>query len=154
QYVIERQHQGMINSLLAMRMMKGRFVDDPNVAVNGQSLIDPEQAFYRGDSQRGIMGGTYMALSTDVERGVVGEPGMPYNLLLNRAKPFVPFFVLRQSQFPAMLDVQLVLGLVQMMWDRAEPNGYFPYVTDNTLPGTPSHQVLMHVAIGDQQVTP
>jgi hypothetical protein len=53
-----------------------------------------------------------------------------------------------------MLDIQLVLGIVQMMWDRSEPNGYCHRVTDNVFPNTPAHNVLMHVAIGDQQVTP
>jgi hypothetical protein len=153
-YIVERQHQGQINQLLAMRMMKGRFVDDPLVQVNGQSIIDPNLAFYRGDSQGGIMGCAYMALSTDVTRGLLGEGGMPYNLLLNRAKPFEPFFALLRSQYDSMLDIQLVLGIVQMMWDRSEPNGYCHRVTDNVFPNTPAHNVLMHVAIGDQQVTP
>ena len=41
-----------------------------------------------------------------------------------------------------------------MLWDRSEPDGYAPYITDNPLPGTPSHNVLLNVAIGDHQVTP
>src|SRR5262249_41963469 len=46
------------------------------------------------------------------------------------------------------------LGAVQMLWDRSEPDGYVPYITENTLPNTPPHNVLLHVAIGDHQVTP
>jgi hypothetical protein len=152
--IIGRQHQGMINSLLAMRMMLGRFVDDPNIQFGGKSAIDPSEGFYRGDSQGGIFGGTYMAITTDVRRGMLGEPGMPYNLLLNRSVDFNPFFVIMMTQFETGRDIQLVLGLVQMMWDRTEPNGYVPYITNNTLPNTPSHNVLIHVAIGDQQVSP
>jgi hypothetical protein len=41
-----------------------------------------------------------------------------------------------------------------MLWDRIEPNGYAPYITENMPPGTPSHNILLHVAIGDHQVTP
>ena len=41
-----------------------------------------------------------------------------------------------------------------MLWDRTEPDGYAPYIAENMLPGTPSHHVLLHVAIGDHQVTP
>jgi len=40
------------------------------------------------------------------------------------------------------------------MWDRTEPNGYLPYISENMLPGTPKHDVLLHVAIGDHQVSP
>ena len=42
-------------------------------------------AFYRGDSQGGILGATFMTICTDVTRGLLGEPGAPYSLLLNRS---------------------------------------------------------------------
>jgi hypothetical protein len=41
-----------------------------------------------------------------------------------------------------------------MLWDRGEADGYAEHMTDHPLPGTPSHQVLMHVAFGDHQVSP
>ena len=52
-----------------------------------------------------------------------------------------------------LVDLQLVLGLYQMLWDRTEPAGYAPYIRTDTLPGTPPHEVLLPVAIGDHQVT-
>jgi hypothetical protein len=152
--VVDRQHQGMVNSLLAMRMMKGRFWKDPAVQFGGVSAIDPTHCYYRGDSQGGIFGVTYMALSTDVTRGLLGEPGMPYNLLLDRSVDFGPFFSLLNVSFPLRRDQQMVLALAQMTWDRTEPTGYAPYVVGETLPDTPPHEILIHVAIGDHQVTP
>jgi hypothetical protein len=152
--IVDRQHQGLLNALLAMRMMKGRFYKDPAVMFNGKSAIDPSEVYYRGDSQGGIFGTTYMALSTDVTRGMLGVPGMPYNLLLNRSTDFEPFFVGLKIVYKNARDIQIALGLVQMLWDRTEPDGYAPYITENTLPGTPKHEVLLHVAIGDHQVTP
>jgi len=151
---IDRQHQGMINSLLAMRMMRGAFAKDPAVTFNGKSVIDTSVGFYRGDSQGGIFGTSYMALSTDVTRGLVGEPGMSYNLLLNRSKDFDPFFGALQLVYANGRDIQLGLAVVQMLWDRTEPNGYAPYINENMLPNTPKHEILIHAAIGDQQVTP
>ncbi len=151
---VDRQHQGMINSLLAMRMMSGRFVTEPEVQYNGASAIDPTLRFYRGDSQGGIFGVSYMALSTDVTRGLLGEPGMPYSLLLNRSVDFAPFFLLLKGAYQTSRNMQVVLGLLQMLWDRTEPCGYAPYLHGNPLPGTPDHEVLLHVAIGDYQVTP
>jgi hypothetical protein len=95
-----------------------------------------------------------MALSTDVTRGLLGEPGMPYNLLLNRSADFDPFFTLLQFNYQGGYSIQIVLGLTQMLWDRTEPNGYAPYISENMLPNTPAHQILIHAAIGDHQVTP
>ncbi len=152
--IVERQHQGMINALLAMRMMKGRMVRDPNLQFDGKSVIDPTRCHYRGDSQGGIFGTTYMAITTDVTRGLLSVPGAPYSLLLDRSKDFIPFHFLVGLPYSDDLDTQIILGMVQMLWDRSEPNGYIPYIVDNPLPGTPKHEVLLHVAIGDQQVTP
>ncbi len=153
--VVDRQHQGHINKLLAMRMMKGRFKDDPNVQFDGKSAIDPTQGcFYRGDSQGGIFGGTYMGISTDVTRGLLSVPGAPYSILLDRSVDFTPFHFLLGLPYDTDHDVHLVQGLVQMLWDRTEPSGYLPYVTKDMLPNTPKHEVLIHVAIGDFQVTP
>jgi len=95
-----------------------------------------------------------MALSTDVTRGLLGEPGMPYNLLLNRSTDFGPFFVILKVTYHSARAIQLGMGVLQMLWDRTEPNGYAPYINENMLPGTPKHEILMHVAIGDHQVTP
>jgi hypothetical protein len=41
-----------------------------------------------------------------------------------------------------------------MLWDRGEAGGYAQHMTTHPLPGTPPHQVLMHVAFGDHQVAP
>lgn len=151
---VDRQHQGILNSLLAMRMMSGRFVEDPQVQVNGQSIIDPTRRFYRGDSQGGIFGTTYMSVSTDVTRGLVSVPGMPYTMLLDRSTDFGPFFTFLRSAYRESRNIQLVEGLLQMLWDRTEPNGYAPYLRENMLPNTPAHDLLIHVAIGDYQVSP
>ncbi len=152
--LVGRQHQGVLNELLAMRMMKGRFTRDPHVQVNGKSAIDPTRAYRRGDSQGGIFGGTYMSLSTDVTRGLLGVTGAPYSLLLDRSADFSGYKFLLRGNYATATDVQIILGLIQITWDRTEPNGWIPYVRENMHPGTPPHEVLMHVAIGDHQVTP
>jgi hypothetical protein len=151
---VGRQHQGLLNSLLAMRMMKGSFWKDPQVQFGGHSAIDPTLCFYRGDSQGGIFGGAYMGISTDVTRGLLSVTGAPYSILLSRSADFGVFFFLLGSTYPTGFDVQVVQGLVQMLWDRTEPNGYLPYITDSPLPGTPAHHVLIHDALGDRQVSP
>ena len=151
---VDRQHQGILNQLLAMRMMKGRFTRDSHVQIDGKSAVDPTRAHYRGDSQGGIFGGTYMSLSTDVTRGLLGVPGMPYTLLLDRSSDFSGYKFLLRAAYPSAVDAQLVLALMQLWWDRTEPNGWVPYIRTDMHPGTPSHEVLLHVAIGDHQVSP
>lgn len=147
--VIDRQHQGMLNSLAAMRMMLTSFAADETYG----SLIDASEGYYLGISQGGIYGPTYMALSTDVTRGCMGVPGMPYNVLLSRSVDFDVFFDIVRASFSDSRDHMLLLNYTQMLWDRIEPTGYVPHVRDDLFPGTPSHEVLIRAAVGDHQVT-
>jgi hypothetical protein len=155
----ERQIQGMVNQLLVMRMMKGRIAKDGIKDAAGNYLLDPawidnSVRGYRGDSQGGIMGGTYMSISTDVTRGLLGEPGTPYNLLLNRSVDFAAYEILLRAGFGynAVYTQQMLAG-IQMSWDRAEPSGFVQHMSDDLLPNTPAHHVLIHAARGDHQVT-
>ena len=152
--VVDRGQQGILNALLAMRMVSGGLAKDPLLQYKNGPMIKADERYYHGNSQGGIFGSTYMALTTDVQRGMLGVPGMPYSLLLHRSKDFIdPFFTLLKNAFPDPIDLQLVLSMYQMLWDRTEPVGYTPYIRENMLPGTPAHEVLLPVAIGDHQVS-
>jgi hypothetical protein len=144
--VVDRQHQGFVNALLAMRMMMGGMGSDPNLQMNGKSILDPTQRFYRGDSQGGIFGTTYMSITTDVTRGLLGEPGMPYTLLLDRSADFSGFKLLLGGTFHNGLDQRLAQAYMQLVWDRTEPDGYAEMLA-------PNHRVIIDTAIGDHQVT-
>ena len=144
--VVDRQHQGFINALLAMRMMMGGMQNDPNLQMNGKTIIDPTQRFYRGDSQGGIFGTTYMSISTDVTRGMLGEPGMPYTILLDRSADFSGFKLLLNGSYPDARDDRLMQAYMQLVWDRTEPDGYAEMLS-------PMHSVIINSAIGDHQVS-
>ena len=154
QHVVDRTHQGYINELLAMRMMMGKMATDPQTMPAGKPTIDPAHRFYRGDSQGGIGGGVYMAISTDVTRGLLDNTGAPYDLLLSRSVDFSPFFLVLKGIYTDPAQLQLGINLIQQFWDNAEPDGYIAYISENMLPNTPSHNVLIHDGLGDQQVTP
>ena len=55
--------------------------------------------------------------------------------------------------YPKVIDRQLWLSQIQLLWDRGEANGYAHHMTGDPLPDTPRHTVLMHVAFGDHQVS-
>lgn len=149
----ERLVQGIVNALSAMRLMLGAFGNHPDLLVDGRSVVDTSAGFYTGDSQGGIFGGTYMAITTDVERGILGVPGQPYNLLLNRSVDFDPYLTFARMAYRDGVDIQLVLNYLQQLWDRAEPGSYTRHIMNDPLPGTPTHQVILQAAIGDHQVT-
>jgi hypothetical protein len=106
---------------------------------------------YYGNSEGGIMGGAFTALSTDTTRSVLGVPGMDYDVLLDRSADFTPFLVPLNSSYPTRAEQQIGFDLIQMLWDRAEADGYAEQMTGG-LPGTPPHQVLLEEGFGDHQV--
>jgi hypothetical protein len=145
----DRLHQGFLNHLLLLRMMKTTFAEDE---MFGQ-YIKADEAYYHGISQGGIMGPVVLATSPDIERGALGVMGQPYSFLLFRSVDFDQFLVVIHALYPDYRMNQLLIGMAQMLWDRVEPNGYSHHVTENTLPGVNEKDVLMRVAIGDHQVT-
>lgn len=146
--MFDRLQQSQLNHLVAMRAMMNGLAKSSEYA----DLLDESERYYYGASQGGIFGGTYMAITTDVTRGVLDVMGQPYHLLLLRSKNFDTYEAVMRLAFGDDRDIVMGLALAQMLWDRSEPNGYTSYIQDNPLPGTEAHQVLMRVAVGDHQV--
>jgi hypothetical protein len=127
------------------------FASHPAFQAAGVPLIDlARRLVYDGNSLGGIMGGALTAVAQDFSRAVLGVPGMNFSTLLNRSADF-PVALIRAT-YPDGIDQQLTFSLIQMLWDRAEADGYAHHMTTDPLPGTPAHRVLLHVAFGDQQV--
>lgn len=164
----DRAQQGFLNFLYL-----GRALIHPEGAVAhaafqddaGTPLLDIDELFYNGNSQGGIMGGALTALAPDFTKSVLGVPGMNYSTLLNRSvdwegdfidptNPGIPAYAsFNYNAYPDKVGQQLVFALLQMLWDRAEGNGYAHHMTSDPYPNTPPHQVLLEVAFGDYQVT-
>lgn len=168
--LVDRSQQGFVNFMFLGRAMihnrgfssSPAFRFGPPAAQT--SVIDTQRLYYDGNSQGGILGGSLVALAPDLERGVLGVPGMNYSSLLRRSVDFAPYaegdFVGAgdtdaglYDNYPSELERPLILGLLQMLWDRGEMNGYAHHLSGDPLENTPDHEVLMQVAFGDHQVS-
>jgi hypothetical protein len=152
----DRLQQAHLNFQFLARLLK-----DPNgfganpafqVGTPAASAVVSGQVFYNGNSQGGIMGGPATAISKEWTRAVLGVPGMNFSTLIPRSIDFDPFLALLQGSYPDERVRTLGLALIQTLWDRGEANGYALHLTDDPLPGTPAHKVLLIEAFGDHQV--
>jgi hypothetical protein len=163
----DRSQQGFVNFLYLGRALAHPGGLASNAAFQDSDhrpLIKTNELFYDGNSQGGIMGGALASLQVDATRIVLGVVGMNYSTLLNRsvdwegplvdpANPDLPSYSsVLYTMFPNKMEQQLVMAFIQILWDRAEADGYAQHMTSEPLPNTPAHQVLMHVAFGDFQV--
>ena len=169
----DRMQQGLVNFMMLGRAMlhpeglasKSAFkldTDNNPLTDNSVSVIDTSgfpnnRLKYLGISQGGIMGGALIALTPDADRGVLDVPGMNYSTLLRRSVDSDNYFKLPlvglYANYTDKSELPVLLSLVQLLWDRGEANGYALNMTDDPLPNTPPHDVLMRVAFGDHQVS-
>ena len=154
--VPDRLQQAMLDELFLGRLMTAPQGFDSSPAFRGGNgdvgLIDPAQLSYLGYSQGGILGGALTAVSNEFTRAVLGVGAMNYSVLINRSTDGQAFLQIMNQAYPDKLDQQLIFSLIQMLWDRGDPDGYAQHMTSDPLPGTPPHQVLIQEAFGDHQV--
>jgi hypothetical protein len=169
QKLTDRMQQGFVNMIYLGRAMLNpggfdtdvtAFQLDPdggggNPPVN---VLDPAQGLYwEGISQGAIMGGALTALEPDLSQSVLDVTGMNYSTLLRRSSDSGQYLEIPgaglYSNYPNQLERPLILSLMQLLWDRGEANGYAEHMTDDPLPGTPAHHVLLQLAYGDHQVS-
>jgi len=159
----DRLQQGMLDGLYLGRLLINddgfisdkAFRRDDTGPVDGTNppVIDTSNLYYNGNSQGAIFGGALTAVAPDFTRASLGVGGMNYSILLNRSVDFDTYAAVLNPSYPDELSQQLLLSMVQMLWDRGESNGYANVVTDNPLPDTPAHELLMNIGVGDHQVS-
>ncbi|KAF0811220.1 hypothetical protein A167_00252 [Alcanivorax sp. S71-1-4] len=155
----DRSQQGILNFMYLAELLRHEdgFASHPAFQHNGNVVFQTglDEVFYDGNSQGGIIGGALVATAPNVHRGVLGVPGANYSLLLQRFGPFAERFgVIFYPAYPDKLDQSLVFALMQMLWDRAENNGYLSHFAGRYLPNTEQDKrILLHGALGDHLVT-
>lgn len=144
----DRSHQGMLNQVFLAKLMMGDFRNNEVFNFGGQSVLDPSRRYYWGISQGGILGGMFLAVSDEIDKGHLGVPGSPYPLLLARSVDFDTYFDIIKFRYRNPIDRIMVLSFIGLLWDRAEPSGYLNLVARN-----PNKRALFDYALGDAQVT-
>lgn len=156
-FLTDKIHQGLVNHLAVVRMLKGSFLQETDgrfTRPDGSPVYDPSKIYYYGISQGGTMGSVMMSIQKDITRGVLGVPGAGFSFLLTRATLFVesmglPIIWMYEND---MRDFLAMMGLVQVAFDPVDAVNFLHRVTENTFPDTPPHRVLIHVAREDAQV--
>jgi hypothetical protein len=151
----DRLQQGLLDQLYLGRLMlhPQGLASHTAFQEGGQPYFDTSELLWDSNSQGGIMGGALTALAPDYVNGVLGVPGMNYSVLLRRSVDWDTYSAILYPRYPRERERPLILGLLQMLWDRGESNGYAHHIVGDPLPNTPDHNVLLHVALGDHQVT-
>lgn len=151
---VDRVQQAMVNQMAVARAAKTTL---PEVAAfrseAGGAYFDPSAVYYYGISLGGILGGTYLAIAPDVDRGVLSVGGAGFSMLMHRARPFAPFLGIIESQVNSPLDALKFVSLSQLTLDRIDPMTFAHHLTSDPFEGSSAdRRQLLQVGIGDAQV--
>jgi len=154
----DRLQQAQVNFLILAHYAKTRLKDLPELQYMGKPIIDGKEVYYFGLSQGGIEGGTFLALSPDVDRGALNVPGGVYSLMLPRSVDFTMLKGLLDGNYPIQRDQQLMMSALQSYWDFSDPITFAPHHLSDTLPGLDGkplspRRLVMQESIGDAQVS-
>ena len=151
----DRLAQGIVNELFLARVMyhPDGFGTNADFQNSGQSVLRTDHVYYMGASQGGIMGGALTAVSPDFIQSSLLVGAMNYSNLLPRSVDFDLYAGILYPNYPNEMSRPLLFGLMQMLWDRSEPNGYAHRMTDNPPPNTPKHNITLIIALGDHEVS-
>jgi len=150
----ERLHQGYVEFLAAERMVAGGMAAHEVLTSGGVSLVDPERRYFYGISQGAILGGGYATWNPDISRAALQVGGAPFSLILTRSWNFDPFLQILEVQYDDWIDISLLMGLFQQLWDPGESGGWSNFMdgasVDDTTPPT---DYLLQTGIGDTSVS-
>lgn len=150
--ITDRLQQSHVNAQVMTRLFRTKIKDDAVMMINGKPVTDGVESYYFGISNGGIQGGTFMALSPDIVRGVLNVPGCEWSLMIYRSTQFLPLYPLLNAILPDPLDRQLVVAASQTEWDHSDPASFAAHLIKDPLPGSPAKRIILQESIGDAQV--
>jgi len=150
--VMEVLEQGLVNHITLVHAMRTTFATQLFTDAGGASLVDPAKVYYYGLSQGAIMGTAVMAYEPTITRGVLGVGAANYSMLLDRSADWPMYRTILSGGYPDALDDTLAVSLFQMRWDKVEGAGVANSVLAGTATMTPPKQILLQIALGDEQV--
>ena len=145
--------QGVINHLALVEAVRGPMAETLFVDGSGNSIVDTSRIFYYGISQGGIFGGTHCAWSPVIERCVLQVNAISFTMILERSLDWPIHRTVLLGAYPRPLDVVLNMQLLQMLWDTTDPVSVADAVlVPGAIPGVPDKQILMSIAVADDEV--
>jgi hypothetical protein len=149
--ITDRLAQAHANFQVLARLAKNQLSRDPALSVNGRPAWGSSETYYWGASDGGIQGTTFLALSPEITRGVLNVPGSEWSLMLYRSSNFTLFTQILGETYSDKLDVQVLVAISQLLWDRTDPIEFAPHLLE-PLPGAGPKKALFQESYGDAQV--
>ena len=152
----DRLHQAFLNQIFLSEAIvnAGGFQSLPAFQdAQGTVLYKAGGVQYDGISMGSVYGGSLTALSPHFDYSVLDLAGMNWSLIIRRSNLWAAYSLAYEPAYPDSLVQALGISLIQMVWDRADSNGYSNHITRDPLPGSKLSRIIIQSPIGDQILT-
>ena len=132
EYQADRLQQAMINKISMIRTIKGVCSDISELYNNETKLVETDEVYYMGYSLGGIYGPTLIALSPDIDRGVLWVGGSGFSSMVERSTNYNQFELIFNSilGYESRNDRAILISVAQQLWDSTDPEIYLPYIVE------------------------
>ena len=148
----ERLMQGELNFLALTRTLAGVCASEAAFVLEDQPVFDTDELYYMGMSQGGIMGTTLMALSQDIERGVLNVGASNYALMQSRSRNFDDYELIYAAWYEERIEREFYWSVMMSQWEMSDPVTFLTHVTADPFPDTLPKKILYQVGMEDAQV--
>ena len=150
----DRLQQAMINKISMIRTIKGVCSDIPELYNGETKLVDTDEVYYMGYSLGGIYGPTLIALSPDIDRGVLWVGGSGFSSMVERSTNYNQFELIFNSilGYESRNDRAILISVAQQLWDSTDPEIYLPYIVDGYENLLEPNTILTIHSVNDAQV--
>ncbi len=152
--IVDQQRQSHANHTALVRVIEEQL--GSAIAVEGANgpfaPMDPTVVNYLGISNGGTQGYTLFAASPAFTRGALVVGGGGWSHITQRATQWYTLGALLGSSFDDERELQVVLGLMQQVFDPIDSLNFAEHLVEDRLPGRPPVEISLHMAVGDAQV--
>ncbi len=150
--ITDRLHQGHLNTHALVKLMKGKFLADTSMKVNGKAVADGKEIYYLGISLGGIQGVAFAALNKDIERYVFNVGAGWWSMMMERSSNFDKYAAFMRMYYKSALDRLILIALSQSLWDGTDPITYASFLRTSPLPGQKKKLIIAQESLYDDQV--
>jgi len=99
-----------------------------------------------------FMGATTLAVSQDIERGVLNVGAGNYPVMQSRSTNFDEFELIYAAWYTERIDREFYWSVMGTLWEQSDPITYLPHLIADPLPDTPAKKIMYQIGQYDSQV--
>ncbi len=156
QHQAERLEQAMINQIVMIKTFIGICSELPEYYTeNGNKLIETSSPTYTGYSNGALRGPSIIALSPDLERGVLWSGGSSFSHIIERCTQYDRFHFIFASEYgyENQIDRAIAMSILQSLWDSTETDTFLSIREEGYLDQIEPFELMTLFSISDLQIS-